>query len=524
MDQLFASLAISGATIVSKAAFSYAQGYAVKQISTFVANTTADKSHLHSELVSLQKTLQLKLAIVTPAIDTCEILAARGSTTLEAVLLLANDLRVSLAQMGQRAASATVSDSTALAVSSGPTPAGDQLSPQTALTAKLIADVKSVLAQITDLVPFLTLSLQNSGAHLSARLPDSISPSRLLQASTALALASSRYDSHRHFGPTQPPNPVQVGRAFPVRVYSLFRSSARAKGRSDATWKEDHPKASVTVERVTGSSKNIAYELVIAEDLDDGRVHDDDEQGTKAVAKIRRVDLTALRKVYYSRSGELLNIDGAKAPVMVVKLDDGGGPSGASHSTTTVAILGTPDRRPHSASSSGEAEYLAFELIQEEDEGPSDDEDDSESDSDEESRAASPIPSSKRGKSTQVVPLQPPRTPTTTPVALLSTLEYVLRLATLEVSEQRSHLETPDEKLALYLSEELTGGKRRKSDTMDSDARGVESHRDRMMLGVENSPLARKAGGALGRTSGSGTPSFVDRLRDSAAREAGSPR
>ncbi|KAJ3060518.1 hypothetical protein HK102_009462, partial [Quaeritorhiza haematococci] len=59
---MFASLAISGVSFVSKAAFSFATSMAVKQINSFVQET-AGKSRLSTELARLERRLQQKLAI-----------------------------------------------------------------------------------------------------------------------------------------------------------------------------------------------------------------------------------------------------------------------------------------------------------------------------------------------------------------------------------------------------------------------------------------------------------------------------
>ncbi|TPX55651.1 hypothetical protein PhCBS80983_g05131 [Powellomyces hirtus] len=504
MDQLFASLAISGASLVSKAAFSYAQGYAVKQISTFVAKTTADKSSLHAKLARLERILALKLAVVTPAIDTCEILATRGNTTLEAALELSGELRKSLKKIGDRvnAADGSVTD-------------GRDIVGQQALTAEVLEDIEAVLTVINDLVPFLQLALQNSGASLGGNMPSSVSPSRLLQASTAVALAGGRFAAHKQFGPTQPPDPVQVGPSFPVRVYSQFQSSSRAKGLSDLTWKEDHAKASVIVQRInagSGDASRRAYDLVILEDLNDGRFHDEDNKDTPIQTnedgvrpgRTTRISVTDIQKLYYTRSGELLNID-AKAPVMVVKIDK------EAHAPSSLVPAGNVT--PLRAKEKSTAEWLAFELCQEEDGLTGSDESDI---SDDESSGASASPTKKlvQRPSSGTAAINPK-----IPIGLLSLLEYILRLCTLEVSEQRSHLETPDEKLMLYMTNELRSRTQRgdnrpgSTDLAASTTSGGPSNSARRTSSVTDSPLARKAG--------TGSTRFIDRLMRSGSGELG---
>ncbi|KAJ3161379.1 hypothetical protein HDU86_007161 [Geranomyces michiganensis] len=493
MDQLFASLAISGASLVSKAAFSYAQGVAVRQISTFVAKTTADKSSLHAKLATLQRTLALKLAVVTPAIDTCEILAARGNTSLEPVLELAGDLRRSLRVVGDR-----VTGADPACLDGGADAVG-----RTALTAEVMEDVTRVLSAIDNLVPFLNLALQNSGVTIgagggagggSAAFMGGVSPSRLLQASTAVALADGRFYSHSQFGPSRPPQPVTVGTEVAVRVYSLFQSSSRAKAFSDVTWKEDHAKARLCVQRCQGSEGvRIAYDLVLTPDLNDGRFHEESEN-----PKESRISMADVRKVFYSRSGTLLQIEDTRgAPVLVVKVE--------KDSVAPPSTGGGDTPRPKSAVA---AEWLAFELWVDEEETMTDSASDVDSDSDTESPAAE---SPSRALSTRRRPSMP-AVPTKPSLGTLSTLELILRLTALEISEQRSHLDTPDEKLILYLTNELRGNRsgvsggnasyKHLGEPLDS----VSSARRRSGGGVVDSPLARKAGG--------------DRLLDRLKREA----
>lgn len=57
MDQLFASLAISGASLVGKAAFSIATNAAVKQIQSLVGSNVTTQS---SQLKSLESKLEKK--------------------------------------------------------------------------------------------------------------------------------------------------------------------------------------------------------------------------------------------------------------------------------------------------------------------------------------------------------------------------------------------------------------------------------------------------------------------------------
>ncbi|TPX66598.1 hypothetical protein SpCBS45565_g04359 [Spizellomyces sp. 'palustris'] len=444
----------------------------------------------------------------TLAIDTCEILAARGNTNLEAVLELAGDLKKELRKLGNRV--------------NGVEESANEL------TASVLEDVEQVLRTIDDLVPFLQLALQSCGAQLTGALPSSISPSRLLQASTAVALASSRFQAHKTFGPIQPPDPVQVGPSFPARVYSLFQSSARAKGAADWTWKEDYAKASVTVQRVPADLQNltederasaeaaplrsrISYELLVTEDLNDGRYHDELEgvsvtPGEMVPGRKIRIPVADLHRLYYSRSGELLNIDTKSlkadpSPVLVVKIVKG---------ARVVSAQGNEDGTPLRLQDSGSrVEYLAFELYREEDTAESEEEEE-DIEGEEEEAEDTRSDQDKRVKDCYYPASNPPPA-----IGLLSVLEYILRLTALEVSEQRPHLDVPDEKLNLYLSNEADAMKSRERDYGRTETALVPSNSLRKSIvgssvGVE-SPLARRPGQTR----------FMDRLLGSKSSESG---
>ena len=141
------------------------------------------------------------------------------------------------------------------------------------------------------------MALTTSGANLSSSLPDSVSPSRLLQASSILRAADNVFEKSRQ--------PVQVGPNFIVKFYSIFTSHARVNSVKDIQWKEEYAKCCATIIRVPsrahnegGISRNSSnenriltftegyeYELRLIEDLDDGRYHEELEDWSKKKMK-----------------------------------------------------------------------------------------------------------------------------------------------------------------------------------------------------------------------------------------------
>lgn len=145
-------------------------------------------------------------------------------------------------------------------------------------------------------MPLISLALTTSGANLSSSLPDTVSPSRLLQASSLLRKADEAYAmSHQ---------PVQVGPAFIVKFYSIFASHARVSSVKDIQWKEEFAKCRASILRIPSRAHKEAgtpystmengfpdfsagyeYELRLLEDLDDGRYHEELEDWSRKKIK-----------------------------------------------------------------------------------------------------------------------------------------------------------------------------------------------------------------------------------------------
>lgn len=146
-------------------------------------------------------------------------------------------------------------------------------------------------------MPLISLALTTSGANLSSSLPDTVSPSRLLQASSLLRSAD---DAFERIGQT-----VQVGPTFIVKFYSIFTSHARVSSIKDIQWKEEYARCCACIVRVSSRahkegalprkpsadselstlSDGYEYELRLMEDLDDGRYHEELENWSRKKMK-----------------------------------------------------------------------------------------------------------------------------------------------------------------------------------------------------------------------------------------------
>lgn len=289
--------------------------------------------------------------------------SARGNTSLESAVSLTKSLRWEIQALGQRLSRAANAEEVIQRKGSK----AQEKSQHDRELNQIVQAIRKLLTRIEDAVPLINLAITASGASLSSNLPSSVSPSRLLQASTFLTAGDSQYGASNS-------NHVQIGPTFTLSVYMLFMAHARPQNEEEfreSTWKEVIHKADVKLMRVpinalyqlpgaalhanredcntttaeaNGSgyfppqmnsefrADEYAYQLVIVEDLDDDRVHtfDDDEPqpgpyGDIESAGIREaVPIHELSKIFYADTGKILNIgtdSEANSPVLLLKRD-----------------------------------------------------------------------------------------------------------------------------------------------------------------------------------------------------------
>ncbi|KAF2009374.1 Ran-binding-domain-containing protein [Aaosphaeria arxii CBS 175.79] len=325
--------------------------YALRQCGRLMKTVEGQEKE---ELAALQRRLESKIRILSPAIDMIELIAARGNTSLESAVTLTKSLRYDIQALGVRLSKAVGEEQLARRGSSR-----SKSRAQNDLELKLIiADIKKLLNRIEDEVDFINLAITTSGVNLSTNLPATVSPSRLLQASTFLTAGDSQYCSST-------PRAQQIGPAFTLSMYMLFSGHAYRpqdeEGIRETTWKEVMHKARVTLLRVpldnvydypapfTGDDRHsgegnhghipsesklheFAYQLLVVEDLDDDRVHtfeaDEAQPGPYEgvdLAGIREIiPIHEISKIFYADTGKILNIgaDGeTNNPILLLKRD-----------------------------------------------------------------------------------------------------------------------------------------------------------------------------------------------------------
>ena len=284
--------------------------------------------------------LTISLQVISPAIDMIELIAARGNTSLESAVSLTKSLRYDIQSLARRLEKAANAEELARK---------DKTSSQRRARneeeiKQIIADIKRVLNRIEDAVPLMNLAITTSGATLSTSLPATVSPSRLLQASTFLTACDTQYSM-------SPSTAVQVGPTFTLSMYMLFAGHIRPHDEEsvrETTWKEVIHKARVKLRRVpidvlfdadeqgshvlgAARADEYAYQIVIVEDLDDGRVHDFEEgdgpdsyEGVLEAGMREIIPVHHISRIFYADTGKMLNINTeaeVNNPVLLLKRD-----------------------------------------------------------------------------------------------------------------------------------------------------------------------------------------------------------
>ncbi|KAM0480975.1 hypothetical protein ACHAPX_003866 [Trichoderma viride] len=371
MDDFLAAVGAQAMRYAIRSGIALTSSYAINQCSRLLK--AVDDKNLQSELRVLQKQLDGKIKIISPAIDLIEFKSGRGNIFLESALPLAKSLHQQIISLGHRVEGAAAIEEHIHDLSENPKP---KETDHDALK-RVIRDIKNLLAEIDREIPLLQLAISASGESLSTSLPPGISPSRLLQASTLLTVGDTQHAQ-------DPTRTVQIGPSFTLSVYMLFLghasvSSAPKGDKSNPSprssnhqinskstghipvyglgehdrqpvWQEAIHKARVRLCRSASKAaideqsfnednqdasnlevgQSYAYHLEIIEDLDDGRAHEGAAQaqsynGVLKAGIREHIPIYQLAKIFYTDTGRMLNIgegtDGENSPVLLLKRD-----------------------------------------------------------------------------------------------------------------------------------------------------------------------------------------------------------
>ncbi|KAI8354005.1 RanGTP-binding protein-domain-containing protein [Blakeslea trispora] len=385
IEDLLSKLALTTVTTVSRIALNHATNAAIRNVTSYITTQLPNNKPDSKEIRVLQRQLDLKIKNlkVKPTLDIVARSVADGNTDLEPALEMCNDLKTEMESF----ASQNMTDP-------------EQVKRQ----------LRRLLQEVDDTIPSLHLSLRS--IENRAGKPN-LSPARLMQASHILTDQRDDY-------------------VLDVRLYSLFSSNQRAATVEGFTWKEEFHKAVLKISH----DKEYGYTVSIAESLDDGLYHDEGSKGRKL-----GLELEKIKRMYYTQSGELLNIEDAKSPVLVMKL-------AKERTEDTEEVVEVKEATPKIIKEELQAfDWYAVELWnngQVDDNDDDDDEDDDDEDNKVEQTETSQDKAQQGGKNNVASskPMQPQN---------LLLLETVIKLALLETTEQMSHLEASDDLLTLYM-------------------------------------------------------------------------
>ncbi|KAL3956274.1 hypothetical protein ACCO45_009120 [Purpureocillium lilacinum] len=493
---------------------------------------------LYSELRTLQKLLDSKIKIISPALELVEFKSGRGNVFLESAVPLTKALQREIASLGRRIEGAIqVESETDRSNSFRSKPQAKKHE----RLRKVIADIKALLERVDREIPLLQLAITASGETLSTSLPTNISPSRLLQASALLIVGDTQYAQ-------DPTRVTQIGPAFHLSLYMLFLGHASVDPQTIGSTKDSQPvygvgehdrkplwqevahKTRVRLCRssreprrqgirdedspnllaspLKGAGLDYAYHLEIVEDLDDGRVHNEPDS-TGAYEDIPRAGFRDLEPGRRERDDDM-------SEGSVEHENDNGRPEDGPQEARARASSSFPSHL--------DPEWIAFEVFEADDDAFDETETEAGSESESEDRNCPRIPTEVEQKASgrssldarvaaqiRSLSLQPSfgsraapdgrrsstesrstrgedtseddsefvaRSPFKAITSSLSLVEMLIRLASLQEFQQASHLSIPDHILTFFLEESSTTG-------LSGDARQAMRSKARQRVGFD---------------------------------------
>lgn len=480
--------------------------------------------------------------------------SARGNTSLDSTFRLTRELKKDINNF-----EAKIDE---ISTSVGPNP---NVKSQHAALQMVQDYLNDILFRIEEAIPLISLALTTSGANLSARMPDSVSPGRYLQAGNFLRAADEKFESLTKSckNPETTPIRVQVGPTFNLVLYTIFYGAVRNPSANDISWKEEHARCSVKLWRVNdlgaesigdisgrmfdGDQLEYQYVMTVEESFKDGRYHDSDEK-----PKTRAIDISTVTRLFFSASGKLLQIEDSNSPVLILKINSAFDPfrnmtkeqgDQEDSDTESEGELSDPgeasfiyeEKHQHLAAAPEHIEWLAFEQygmkeLAEDYDTDSDIPSDEEPEEGPEDSLATNLKSldiagdakntSSPIASRSALPPQPQSS--TEDKGSLSLMEYITRLAALQSNDQDSVYNITDERISLYLRDESatgTSGSRgaptsttnKDSPIREREAVGLPRNRRRSNITPAGSaPNSAKKGGHATKVSTRAKPGLAD--------------
>ncbi|CRK29515.1 hypothetical protein BN1708_004977 [Verticillium longisporum] len=401
MDALLSRLGYQALNMAMRSGLALTSTYAVTQCSRLMKKI--DDKTIRTDLKRLQRQLNSKIKVVSPAIDLIEFKSGRGNAFLESAVPIARALHIAITSLSKEL------DEVTLTIEQSPCASP----PDKVITqlGRIIASMKDLLARIDHDIPLLHMAITASGESLTSTLSPGVSPSRLLQASTLLNFGDTQYA----YDPTRP---VQIGPCFTFSLYMLFLGHTDQSTESPTTvpytpdlsrngaqkqepygieegdkrpiWQEVLHKARVRLcrtpldhvfDRRVGYRSQLkapehgsvgahvsspltnplstpveyAYHMEIIEDLDDGRLHGDDHvqdcpfDGIARAGIRESIPLFQLSKIFYADTGRILNIGQDSEdnnPVLLLKRDVSTRPTASTSDAVVQSTCSTEEVSP----------------------------------------------------------------------------------------------------------------------------------------------------------------------------------
>ena len=413
MDQLLSKAGSTLVTFAFRSGVQVASTYVIKSVSTLVENVP---EHQKRRLESKQNQLKYKIETVTCTIDMIYLMAARGNSNLESTLQLCNYLKDDINEFS--------SDIDII---------NSKANEKTLYidTIRIIeTKIDGLVKKIDNLIPLLNMVLMTHSMSSGSHFQDYVSPGRLLKATTMVIEANEKFISVKEN------QYIKVGPEFSLTFYDVFYNhSSELNNGNPITWREKYARCKFQIYRKPDKEMTYSYDLKIIEDFNDDRYHDDGEEKGENTFNIQLVS-----KLFFSASGKLLKLEDRATPVLVFKM--------RKNLQISEGDQAVDDDSMYHWIAFGDYEESVSSSDSEEDEGEEKDNgDSSDDDSYADAKSADLI------EKIEVKAKEPAKHKSLKP-SPLSLLEYLIRLCTLQANDQVSLLDSTDERLRLYLSDE----------------------------------------------------------------------
>jgi len=447
MDKLLSKAGTTLVTFAVRSGVQLASSYVLKSVSKLVEGVP-EKDRKRVERLKIR--LQNRIDIVTHAIELIRLIAARGNTQMEGTISLADELKSEIDDFHDYI---------------------EDLSGSRSLDKETIVSIeqsmKTLLSKINQTIPIINLALTTSGARLNGDMNSLVSPGQLLISAAII------HDSNEIYFETTKSNNnkdvyIQVGPSFDMTTYDIFYSasgSGPGKSKGNIIWKEHYARSTARIMRYVNKNFEYSYVLLIDENFDDDRYHDEEVDKRGNI----RVDLRAICKIFFSASGRLLKLEDRSSPVLVLKIRKASTELIDKEINSNMDMNTDENVEKLGKKAGNNINWLAFGCYESADSGGISDGGEESDYSDEcsgGSHNGTGVSGVDLGHDTKMEnlglhnPVKYCKKASIREVGAisksLSLMEYLLRLCALQANDQQSVFQLKDERLRLYLNDENT--------------------------------------------------------------------